>query len=227
MAPLTGVLVEGKDGLKGFDCNTRLSPGVAARFKQHGYQFAIRYVRRAQRHNYDLTSDEAQLILDIGMGVMAVQHCESVESWIPSAVKGVAYGATAGKEMREIGFPIGSMVWCDLEGVAKGTEPKSVIEYCNTWFDAVKAAGFLPGLYCGWRCGLNAHDLYWRLKFRKYWGAGNLNLDEYPAVRGVCMKQHWAKASDIPPGVLFEIDTDTVQADALGGRPVILMPESP
>lgn len=226
-APLSGTLSEGTDGLRGFDCNARLTATIARRFFDHGYRFAVRYVRRQQYHAYDLRTEEAQTILNVGLGLMAVQHVESAESWIPSAVKGIAYGSVAAREMELVGFPAGSMCWCDLEGVALGTHDASVIDYCNHWHQQVSEAGFLPGLYVGWHAGLSALQLYRNLRFTRYWSSYNLNADELPVKRGVCMKQHVAKPGDRPTGVTFEIDTDTISADALGGRPTLLIREQP
>jgi hypothetical protein len=193
---LNGHLYTAPSGAKGFDCNGALSAGVAEAFVEAGYSFAVRYVRRQQFHAYDLTADEASRILSAGLALMAVQHVESAESWIPSQQKGSIYGATAATEASRLGMPHGSMLWCDLEGVAPGTPNATVIEYCNQWHAAVAGAGFLPGLYIGWHCGLTGHQLYEALRFTHYWAAYNLNVDQYPVVRGVQMQQRARKEDD-------------------------------
>jgi hypothetical protein len=66
---LKGMLSTAADGTKGFDCNQVLTPLQVQSFLEDGYKFAIRYVPRVNRAAYDLTHDEAQMILDNGMGV--------------------------------------------------------------------------------------------------------------------------------------------------------------
>ncbi len=75
----------------------------------------------------------------------------------------------------------------------------------------------------GYGARLSADQLYRRLKFTRYFAAYNLNLDQYPAVRGVCARQHEAKPGDRPDGVRFPIDVDTTTADALGGRMTVVV----
>jgi hypothetical protein len=125
---------------------------------------------------------------------MVVQHV-AMPGWHPTGSLGASYGAIAAEESRMVGVPQGVAVWCDLEGVARRdehgdrTDPRDVISFCNEWHDAVKLAGYDPGLYVGDSCILNAHQLYYNLKFRRYWSAYNLNRDQFPEVRGVCMWQ--------------------------------------
>ena len=114
------------------------------------------------------------------------------------------------------------MVWCDLEGVTVGTPAAQVIDYCNQWHAAVAGAGYVPGLYVGFHCGLDATQLYRALRFSHYWGAYNLNADEMPIVRGLQMKQSLCKPPDAVPGHTFEFQVDTVRADALGGHPTLV-----
>src|SRR5437879_11294103 len=66
-----------------------------------------------------------------------------------------------------------------------GTPAAQVIDYCNRWHAAVAGAGYVPGLYVGFHCGLDATQLYRALRFSHYWCAYNLNADEMPIVRGL------------------------------------------
>lgn len=211
-------------GARGFDCNTKLTAAIAQSFARHGYDYAVRYVRRAAFHTYDLDIAEAAAILSTGLALMPVQHVESADSWVPTRSKGAQYGETAATECEAIGISAGVTVWCDLEGVKPGTPHDDVIAYANAWHAAVASRGFVPGLYIGWHCGLNAHELYSALRFTHYWAAYNLNTDQYPAVRGVQMQQSAAKHADKPPGVSFEIDVDRVMVDKLRGLPTALGP---
>jgi hypothetical protein len=208
------------DGTRGFDTTERLTREMATVFFEHGYRYAVRYVRRDKAHpGKDLTADEAESLLEAGLGLMVVQYVESETAWVPNADKGAGNGKIAAEECARIGLPAGVSVWCDLEGVEQGTPAMDVIEYCSEWHEAVARAGYLPGLYVGWRCGLTPEQLYLELRFTNYWAAYNLNADEEPAVRGVQMKQVAATLEDRPAGVGIEFDTDVVRADRLGGRP--------
>lgn len=210
--------IEIPDGARGFDCNVALSGAQALAAVEHGYSFVVRYVRRAQRNAHDLTLDERDRILAAGLGLVVVQHVESESSWLPSLAKGQEYGAVAADEAASLNLPIGATIACDLEGVAVDTPSAAVIEYGKAWWGMVHGGGFQPCLYVGWRCGLTPSELYHALPFTRYWGALNLNTDEFPVVRGLAMKQHEERSGDRPSGVDFAIDTDTATADAKGGR---------
>jgi hypothetical protein len=108
--------------------------------------------------------------------------------------------------------------------VGHGVDPRDVVAFCNNWSDAVRRAGFDPGLYVGYRCGLSADDLYRQLKFQRYWSAYNLDADSYPAKRGVQMRQYAAKSADHVPGVAFEFDVNIIGRDAMGGTPALMLP---
>jgi hypothetical protein len=213
-------------GARGFDCNTPVTRADASRFLEHGYTFAIRYVGRVTAHSYDLTPNEASTITTAGLGCMIVQHVQrdGPPWWTPTDDKGKQYGASAAEQAHTCGYPQGATIWLDLEGIAPRTDPEQIISYANLWHEAVAAADYLPGVYIGYGARLSAQQLYDRLHFTRYWAAFNLNADEYPAVRGVCMRQQRAHA---PAGVPFEIDADVVQADNLGGLPVLAALEQP
>lgn len=211
-------------GSKGFDCNAVVGAATASAFYGRGYRFAVRYVGRVQHKPHDASSSELARLLRAGLSVMLVQHVKSAESWDPEGEKlGRLYGANAARFADHCGYTEGAVLWCDLEGVAVGTPRQVVIDYCNAWHESVESAGYLPGLYVGWRAGLSARDLYYRLRFRRYWSAYNLNRDEYPAVRGVQMRQFAATRADHVPGVAFEIDVNLIGQDALGDSPLLML----
>lgn len=220
---MTSLVKDIPDGYRGFDCNAAVSHAQAHLFAKAGFKFAARYLRRETQHSYDLTAGEVIGILEAGLAIFGVQHVESAESWVPSVEKGKRYGANAVDHAVKVGFPKGVAVVCDLEGVAPGTNRQVVLDYLREWYAPVKAAGFLPALYVGWHAGLNAADLY-RLPFTRYWSAYNLNADQMPATRGVCLRQGVAKKGE-KPAVPFEIDTNVARADLLGGRMPVLAPD--
>ncbi len=210
------------DGSLGFDANRIVTAANARDLYCKHYRFAIRYIRRHEAHDYDLTSAEVKTILGAGLGLMVVQHCDN-PGWTPTAQLGTDYGNTAVIALGECHIPAEATMLLDLEGVKPGTPHKDVIDYANNWWDAVDAIGYTPALYVGDACGLTATELYRALKFQLYMSAYNLNADQYPAVRGVCVRQRVAKPSELIPGFTNQnFDCDTIQADALGGTPPIL-----
>jgi hypothetical protein len=212
------------NGTKGFDCNVRLSPAIARLFYHAGYRFAVRYVRRAQPNNHDLNAAEILGLLDAGLGLSVVQHV-APPGWMPSAMLGAQYGATAAEEAQAAGVPHGVTLWCDLEGVDHTADARAVIGFCNAWYARVLAIGYEPGLYVGDSCGLTATQLYYNLLFARYWRAYNLNEDQVPVVRGVCMRQRPfpAPAARVS-GVRFEYDENVISADRFGDSPTLLLP---
>src|SRR5689334_15618159 len=222
--PLDGHVYAATDGLKGLDVNRPIAASEAAALVGHGYQFAVRYVRRKDKHSYDLSVKEANAILASGLGLMVVQHV-APEGWKPTANLGSTYGNTAAAEATRIGVPAGVTVWCDLEGVSSTASAKAVIDFCNRWHSKVAAAGFVPGLYVGFGAGLDADQLYWSLRYTHYWGAYNVGPIDGPTKRGFQMKQRVANAADRITGFDADFQVDDVHADALGGLPTMLMPE--
>jgi hypothetical protein len=211
------------EGAKGFDCNTVVSSLVARMFCNAGFDFAVRYVPRTVRHSYDITVDEAKRIRDAGLSLMLVQHV-ALPGWIATAHVGKSYGSAAAAYAKVVGYPTGCVLWCDLEEVGNRNAAE-IIGYCNAWYDQVKAAGYEPGLYVGYGCGLTPRELYYKLKFRRYWSAYNLNLDEYPAVRGVQMLQKpYPKPAARVNGVPFQYDENLVLPDFFGSTPVAWRP---
>jgi hypothetical protein len=213
------------DGVRGFDTAERVSTNAAAAFRRNGYRFSIRYVRRDKPHASALSATEAKTLLNVGLGLMLVQYVESETSWSPTAAKGTTNGGVAASEAERLGVPWGVTIWCDLEGVARGTPSQRVIDYCNRWHVAVTSAGYHAGLYVGYHAGLTATQLYRALRFTHYWSAYNLNADQFPAVRGVQMRQARRTSGDAPPDIGIDFQTDRVAADQLGGRPTLLAPE--
>jgi len=208
-------------GLRGFDADSRVSVESAEVLHRAGYRFALRYVRRTTKRESDFSREEVAALHLAGIAVMPVQHVESALSWHPTDDKGRAYGDGAANAATELGLALGTTVWLDLEGIASGVGSEQIIRYCNLWFDRVAIAGFQPGIYVGWHARLSSSDLYRRLRFTRYWSAYNLNLDQYPAVRGVCLKQHLQVR---PVGLKFDLDPDLSLRDALGETATVSAP---
>lgn len=213
---LPGSVQHAASGLNGFDTNTVLNATSAACFVQHGYAFCFRYLSRGYgQQPGDLTYNEAKIILEAGLALGAVQHV-SMPGWTPSTQLGTEYGTNAAHNAASIGLPTGMNLWMDLEGIAPGTSAQTVISYANAWYDAVLAAGYIPGIYVGAACILNGDQLYSSLKFQHYWKS----LSNVPAIpqRGYQLVQ--SLAADPVCGVA--IDADTTMTDQLGGSVVWL-----
>jgi hypothetical protein len=213
------------DGTKGFDCNERVVRSVAEKFRIAGYKFAVRYVRRDIRHEYDISLQEAAGLLASGLSLMLVQHV-APPGWLPTAQLGRKYGQIAAIEAQGVAYPAGATLWCDLEEVGSTATARDVIAFCNAWYDVTRVAGYEPGLYVGYHCGLSSRQLYRDLRFARYWSAYNLNREDYPATRGVQMRQKpYPAQRGRVIGVPFEYDVDVIQADAKGGLPTLWLPD--
>jgi len=212
---LSGNIQAAPNGALGFDADTAISSNVAQQFVSQGYAFCVRYLSRTQgQAPGDLSAAEANAILGAGMALMAVQHVRA-PGWSPTAALGQQDGANAGFNAGEIGIPAGVNIWCDLEGVNAASVAPDVIGYCNAWFDAVAAAGFVPGLYVGANCILDGQQIY-DLKYQHYWKS----LSRVPVLpaRGYQLVQ--TGVTDPVNGI--GIDQDVAQTDSAGGQAIWL-----
>lgn len=164
---LAGTVQSASPGSLGFDANIVITAPIAQQFVAQGFKFCLRYISRGAQPPGDLSPGEAERILDAGLALMPVQHVR-VAGWKPTAALGAQDGMQAGKNAGWVGLPPGVNVWCDLEGVAGAATTQAVVDYCNSWFDGVQGAGYLPGLYVGYRCVLDGDQLF-QLKFQHYW----------------------------------------------------------
>ena len=210
-------------GSHGLDTDTVLTAETAAAFASQGYQFALRYISLSSpQHPGDLTTEEAEAILGAGLALGVVQHVRR-DGWAPTAEMGTQDGQCAAANAEQIGLPTGMLIWQDLEGVVSGTADSptasDVIGYCNAWYDAVEAAGYVPGLYVGPQSILTANQLFYDLKTSHYWKSAS-RVPEVP-VRGFQMFQ-----SIVPDPVNgVSIDADITRADDEGDQATFLYPE--
>jgi hypothetical protein len=151
----------------GFDCDTTLSADLARQFFTQGYKFCFRYLSREQMSSQDLTEQEAAGILNSGLALMPVQHARK-HGWSANQALGQQHGQEASANAETVGFPDRVSLWCDLEGVNSSAQAQDVIDYCEAWYEAVSAAGYIPGLYVGAEALLNGRQLY-DLPFLHYW----------------------------------------------------------
>jgi hypothetical protein len=207
---LTGTVQSAPSGRVGFDTDTKLDLSTAKLFRQSGYDFCLRYISLGGENSYDLDTAEAEAILDAGLALMPVQHVRYA-GWMPDAELGTQTGQNAADDATHVGFPPNVNVWLDLEGINPNATTEAVIAYCNSWYDAVAQAGYLPGLYVGANSILDSQQLYDNLKFQHYWHS--LSLVPNVAVRGYQMVQ-----SDGGTVHGVGIDKNLTQADADHGQ---------
>jgi hypothetical protein len=209
--PLPGLVQPAADGLLGFDTNTVLTAAKASEFFANGFRFCIRYVSRvAQQGSNDLSTSEALNLLNANLALMVVQHVRQ-QGWVPTAELGGSDGVHAAHHALVIGFPPGVNVWCDLEGVQQGTTADQVVDYCNAWFDAVNAVGYVPGLYVGANAILDGPALRSRLKFAHYWKSLS-NVPDIPGRGYQMIQSHEHTVAGV------NIDEDRTKDDLLGGK---------
>lgn len=205
-------------GMKGADINSVLSADQCAALKEAGLSFVMRYApRKLDNFLYNLTNAEQGRILAARLGLAVVQHV-SPDNWTPTADLGKQYGEyMANYCLKTIQLVKGVGAWLDLEMVKPGTPIADTIGYATEWWSAVNAAGYNPGLYCGYQPGLSSDELYRNLPFQFYWRS--YNYDDGVTTRGYCLVQH-------PQQTIagLQVDPDTVQADNLGGLPMFLYP---
>lgn len=200
-------------GALGFDTDTALTASSAAAFAAAGFSFAIRYLsRQTPESASDLSAAEAALILDAGLRLMAVQHVAPA-GWTPSAALGSQYGQAAVQNAQAATLPKGMNLWLDLEGVASNVDSAQVTDYCNSWFSAVTAAGYLPGLYIGANNGLQLPQA--SLQCEYFWQSAS-RINQSPNI-GYCLLQSLASDALIA-GVSY--DQNRVQADSQGKTPI-------
>ena len=198
----------------GFDSDTVISAGAAQRFFAQGYKFCVRYLSLSAESAIDLTSGEALDILNSGLALMPVQHVRA-KGWSPGSDLGTQDGQNAASNALAVGFPAGVNIWCDLEGVAGSAAAQDAIDHCTAWFNAVNAAGFIPGLYVGANAGLTGQQLF-DLPFQHYWRSQS-KVPDIP-VRGYQLIQFLPTTTANGIG----IDLDMIQADHRGGQPLWL-----
>jgi len=195
--------------IPGFDCDETISATVAQQFYSQGYRFCLRYISRGPESSQDLTEREATDILSAGLALMPVQHARE-PGWSPNQVLGRQDGQEAATNAQDVGFPPGVNVWFDLEGVGRPARARDVIDYCAAWYEAVSAAGYVPGLYVGAGALLTGQQLY-DLPFHHYWRSAS----EVPDIPNRSYQLFQFSPSIEINGV--SIDLDVPRTDKKGG----------
>jgi hypothetical protein len=207
---LPGQLESAAPFVPGFDSNTIITTATAQQCFAQGYKFCLRYLSLGEQASKDLSEPEATNILSSGLALMPVQHVRR-QGWSPTQALGQQYGQSAAANAQSVGFPTGVNVWCDLEGVNPAAAPDDVIAYCEAWYQAVNAAGFIPGIYVGASAILTGQQLF-DLSFEHYWRSQS-RVPEIPT-RGYQLQQLYPSISI--NGIA--VDIDITQNDNSGGQ---------
>ena len=215
LAPLLGLSMGAPRGKTGVDLDTPITPEVARKLVAAGISFCVRYLSLGAEHPRDLTAAEAEGIIGAGLSLMAVQHVNS-PGWRPSASIGAGHGQYTVQNAQAAGIPMCVNLWLDLEGMATSATTQDAIDYCTSWYNAVYAAGFTPGLYVGFEQNqsiMPASELA-RLPFLHFWRSAS-NVP--PAPHGYQMTQG---STQVIAGI--SVDVDTTVDDARGGQAQML-----
>lgn len=201
------------DGSLLLDTTARITPAMISAIKAYrwnGLSVAgiIRYVSLYSINtNYDISPDEANLIVGEFEIFGLVQHCLAAPrgqaTWTASAQLGALKGLTAKKHADLVIYPNDSMLTYDNEDVSG-----PAADEINVWVGNI---GRPPLLYTGFCPGMTEQQLFDDLPdVHCYWGAaGAWNVAE----RGVAMRQH----QTITIGGV-EYDPNVANADNKGGR---------
>jgi hypothetical protein len=188
----------------GFDTVCPINEHTAPALKAAGMSFAIRYLG-------SVTSGELDIILNAGLLFMPVTFSRS-PGWVPTTGMGIVDGKKDVEHLTQAGIPTGVSVWIDLEGV--NGPANMVSEWVNDRAGVLSSAGYIPGLYVGSGCVLNADQLY-ALRVTHYWKS--LSMAPEPHC-GFCMIQLY-KTTTVA-GV--EVDCDVICHDYKDRLPIMV-----
>ncbi|HSY21505.1 MAG TPA: glycoside hydrolase domain-containing protein [Polyangiaceae bacterium] len=208
-------------GMRGVDCNTKLSALSAADLRKAEIDFAMRYVPLSGNLlGEDLDVVELEACLAEGLAIGCVQHTRKAGLFLPNAKDGEADGRAACDAAVDAGVPQGCTIFYDMEGPAVGTTADDCAAYDAAWCNVAIGDGFMPGGYFGYGLpkDLTPERLY-GLKVVRYWKSGSIVVA--PATCSWCMQQQFPFNQRLG-GVA--VDLDAVKGDLLGRFPVCVFP---
>lgn len=187
-------------GARGTDSVQAIDAAHAKALKAAGIDFCERYLG-------SLTRAELDAITGAGLACMVVTFADQFD------------GHASAAQCDALGLPKGCTVFLDVEGQAAWKmDPVVLAGKINAWADAIKAAGFEPGIYVGVPQPLTSDELF-NLRVVRYWrGIGRVtdrhgNLSEPTC--GYCM--HQCNDSQMVAGVWA--DFDFIEKDYSGRLP--------
>ena len=182
-------------GARGIDTVLRLTAPMCAALVGESVRFVVRYLT-------DITRDEIATITSAGLALSVVTYAGQYAG--PAAVAAV----------QALRLPQGMVVWLDVES-CKDDAP-TLIARVNGWARAVKAAGYIPGMYVGCGVPLTSAELY-ALAVERYWHSCSRVVDA--AGNEAAPSCGWAMHQLSPPNVMVggvKVDIDFAQFDYRG-----------
>ena len=181
-------------GTKGCDTVAALTYMDSLKLFDAGFRFVGRYV-------VSLKASELSDILRAGLAVMPISYANSFDPSDEIAA------------LHRLQIPQGVVVWLDVEDVKD--DVLTLQQRINTWAKALKAAGFIPGIYVGAGCQLTSKEFY-SLAVNRYWRSCSRIIDrsgnEAAPNCGFCMTQCTCEVERAG----IEVDVDFVYEDYQG-----------
>jgi hypothetical protein len=149
----------------------------------------------------------ANSFADLGTkeGENAAQH--AIDAIDTSDAK-VHFGVSLFLDLENLPNPTG------MSEKQKSEYSKKVIDYCNNWYDAVKNAGFSPGIYLGYEIFLTNKQLL-ELKFEVFWRAYNVRASPKAGFAMTQKLQIDGKGEKIDLASKVKIDEDKITHEGL------------
>ena len=191
-------------GLLGFDSLNVETPAQIACLSAAGYSFDL------VNTNGTNWADEYNAAAAAGMDVVLFQGYDPT-TW-PDNTQGTTRGAIAGQKAGDVGYPKGSQIFLNLENNTNSTAA-TAIQWVTNWANAIRAAGYTPGVYVGAPQVLSQAQVN-ALPVSVFWRSASSSAPQAGAgfvVRQTAVTQ---SACGIPNG----IDTDVAGQDLRGAQ---------
>lgn len=183
-----------ESGSKGCDTVVKLSYMDALKLFDAGFRFVGRYV-------VSLSTTELSDILRAELAVTFVSYADSFDPSDEIAA------------LQRLQVPNGVVVWLDVEDVKD--DPITLSQRINTWAKALKAAGYIPGIYVGAGCPLTSKELY-ALAVERYWHSCSRVMDSHNnAAEPICGWCCYQCTCEVQRAGI-EVDVDFVYQDYKG-----------
>ncbi len=136
--------MEGDRTLKGFDCSTPLTAGIAAAFKADGQEFVIRYIDTNTSSFKRLTIAEAEIISEAGLQIVSVFERMGDQASI-NGLRGVSDGLVALQAAKDLGQPEGSTIYFAVDYEAQASDMSNIEAYIRAAANATPQ--YSTGIY--------------------------------------------------------------------------------
>ncbi|NLI93353.1 MAG: DUF1906 domain-containing protein [Peptococcaceae bacterium] len=191
--------------MEGIDCSTRLTGNKASALQNSGISAVGRYLGyKKQKWSKTIAPEEAQAILNIGVGIFLIWESNPTYSGYFKYDKGVSDARSAIEEAQYLGVPQGIAIYFTVDYDAQTEDMPAIIDYFRGLADGM-AGQYLIGAYGSYRV-LSAlkgssypPDKYYQTYAWSYGQKFPAHIYQYQ--NGITLKG-------------IEIDRDTVQPDA-------------